>query len=137
MDEISLANAIIIPSIILSFDLIISGVVGIINRSIFAESLFFRVILFPFGILSWLVAAISDKTSDPEEGKAGIVAGVSAIAAGILVLTFFGFYYLSVHELVSSDILMIAVPTILMFLIVAVPVASAILTSSYEKKEKK
>lgn len=105
---------IIIIAIII--DLIISGIAGIYNKSIYTHSMVLKILFIPLGIFGKVASNILSKRYAPEEGKLAVIASISCFAFAILLITFFIVRY--IPENVSN----ILVPISLGSIIIGLPI---------------
>ncbi len=110
MDE---KTTIIVFSIII-INLIISGIVGLIKKSINMHSIVWSIMFFPLGIIGGLLSQAFSLTKKPEEGNLAIVASISCFAMALLLTTFLTAQYIPMADLV--------VPLILLCIIIGLPI---------------
>lgn len=125
---------ILIGVLIIILDLILTGIIGLIKKEIKGKNILLKLVFLPLGLIGMFMKRLYKKQNDEvEKGNTAISSSIGAIAMGLLLSIFFGFYYASKYKIISSEILNILVPVFLFILIIGVPVVVIILVSKEKK----
>ncbi len=109
-------------------DLAVAGIIGIRRKEIHSKRIFMGLMLLPLGIIGRIMHYFRSDAA-PDTGNAAVSSGIAAIAVGIFIAIFFGFYYADRYKVIPYELIKVLVPVLLILLILGIPASILILRS--------
>jgi len=127
---------IIIGVLILIVDLIVTGIIGLMRKEIYAKRIFVGLFFIPLGLIGKIQNFFYNRIDNEiDRGNAAISSSIAVIALGVFILISFGGYYLSIYKILNPDIIGVLVPASLLSLMILIPVAITYLVMNQKKNK--
>ncbi len=125
----------IIGIFVIVMDLIVTGIIGLIKREIYAKNIFVQILFLPLGLIGRIIGYFYGKMDNElDTGNAAISSSIATIALGLFISIIFGFYYLDTYKIIDYDVIKMIVPICLISLIIVIPVTIIFIINKSKKR---